>query len=354
MPACASWQTTRGSATPTPRSAASARAHNLYAALPRTTAAYLTLCNGRLTAQECYAPGHRQQGRAARQADGDLRADGRDDLRQLAARGAGRGSAVSTNGGVPALAGRPMRAISTRRLPKARTAPKARAPSARSAGRCGRCADHDRTVRRSHAVAGTSIRGCDRSVGSGRQSGWARRRVLAEVWLPGFGVAGKCRPHHRGGTAVLSWSRRSPVDPRHGDHRRAGGVGARRGARLHRRGRAVSSRMGGWLRRGQRRRPCKATATHRAVPRQFAETMRSQLHRHHQHIHRPDRVVQLVDDRDRPLHAWQRINHQPERRHRGERACPRAGPRPRLSHHHQLRQRSSARHSRLHARADRG
>jgi len=28
-------------------------AHNLYAALPRTTAAYLTLCNGRLTAQEC-------------------------------------------------------------------------------------------------------------------------------------------------------------------------------------------------------------------------------------------------------------------------------------------------------------
>jgi len=30
-------------------------AHNLYTALPRTTAAYLTLCNGRLSAQECYA-----------------------------------------------------------------------------------------------------------------------------------------------------------------------------------------------------------------------------------------------------------------------------------------------------------
>src|SRR5207244_12515387 len=29
-------------------------AHNLYAALPRTTAADLTLCNGRLTADECY------------------------------------------------------------------------------------------------------------------------------------------------------------------------------------------------------------------------------------------------------------------------------------------------------------
>jgi enoyl-CoA hydratase/carnithine racemase len=29
-------------------------AHNLYANLPRTTAAYLTLCNGRLSAQECY------------------------------------------------------------------------------------------------------------------------------------------------------------------------------------------------------------------------------------------------------------------------------------------------------------
>lgn len=28
-------------------------AHNLYAALPRTVAAYLTLCNGRLSAQEC-------------------------------------------------------------------------------------------------------------------------------------------------------------------------------------------------------------------------------------------------------------------------------------------------------------
>lgn len=30
-------------------------AHNLYTALPRTTAAYLTLCNGRLSAQECHA-----------------------------------------------------------------------------------------------------------------------------------------------------------------------------------------------------------------------------------------------------------------------------------------------------------
>jgi enoyl-CoA hydratase/carnithine racemase len=29
-------------------------AHNLYAALPRTTAAHLTLCNGRLIADECY------------------------------------------------------------------------------------------------------------------------------------------------------------------------------------------------------------------------------------------------------------------------------------------------------------
>ena len=28
-------------------------AHNLYTALPRTVAAYLTLCNGRLTASEC-------------------------------------------------------------------------------------------------------------------------------------------------------------------------------------------------------------------------------------------------------------------------------------------------------------
>ena len=44
-------------------------AHNLYTVLPRTTAAYLTLCNGRLTAQECLQPGDRQQGRAARPAD---------------------------------------------------------------------------------------------------------------------------------------------------------------------------------------------------------------------------------------------------------------------------------------------
>lgn len=29
-------------------------AHNLYCMLPRTAAAYLTLCNGRLTARECY------------------------------------------------------------------------------------------------------------------------------------------------------------------------------------------------------------------------------------------------------------------------------------------------------------
>ena len=38
--------------------------HEMYAALPRTTAAYLTLCNGRLTAQECLQQAHCQQGRA--------------------------------------------------------------------------------------------------------------------------------------------------------------------------------------------------------------------------------------------------------------------------------------------------
>jgi enoyl-CoA hydratase/carnithine racemase len=32
-------------------------AHNLYTSLPRALAAYLTLCNGRLSAAECYAQG---------------------------------------------------------------------------------------------------------------------------------------------------------------------------------------------------------------------------------------------------------------------------------------------------------
>src|SRR3954452_13722356 len=31
--------------------------HEMYTALPRTTAAYLTLCNGRLTPQECLQQG---------------------------------------------------------------------------------------------------------------------------------------------------------------------------------------------------------------------------------------------------------------------------------------------------------
>jgi enoyl-CoA hydratase/carnithine racemase len=64
-------------------------AHNLYMALPRTTAAYLTLCNGRLTAEECYRQAIVNKV-VPREADGHVRGDGRDDLRQLAARRAGQ------------------------------------------------------------------------------------------------------------------------------------------------------------------------------------------------------------------------------------------------------------------------
>ena len=66
------------------------------------------------------SPGDRQQGGAAREVDGHVRGDGRDDLRQLAVRRAGRGPPLPVGGGLPALA---------------------RAPSARSESRPGRCAD---------------------------------------------------------------------------------------------------------------------------------------------------------------------------------------------------------------------
>ena len=69
--------------------------HNLYTALPRTTAAYLTLCNGRLTAQECLAQAIVNKVVPARSVDGRGRRDGADGVRELAARGAGRRAPVS-------------------------------------------------------------------------------------------------------------------------------------------------------------------------------------------------------------------------------------------------------------------
>src|SRR6266850_739861 len=51
------------------------------------------------------SPGHRQQGGAAPEADRHLRGDGGDDLRQLAARRAGRGAPVPPDGGLPAVSG---------------------------------------------------------------------------------------------------------------------------------------------------------------------------------------------------------------------------------------------------------
>ena len=180
-------------------------AHNLYEMLPRTTAAYLTLCNGRLTAQECYQQAIVNKVVPRDQLIAGGRAAGRDDLRQLADRGAGRDPALSPERRVPSGARLPMRAISIRRRPRARTAPRGRAPSARSASRSGRDADAwhadhrtiDRAaglVRRSDAAAGAALGRGDRRVGPRGQSRRARGQLPAEIRLSRAGLAGECRP----------------------------------------------------------------------------------------------------------------------------------------------------------------
>src|SRR5207249_2420643 len=68
----------------------------LYAALPRTTAAYLTLCNGRLTADECYrqaivnkvVPREKLMATCEEMADGGLRSVAR--VLRASARSGGR------------------------------------------------------------------------------------------------------------------------------------------------------------------------------------------------------------------------------------------------------------------------
>jgi enoyl-CoA hydratase/carnithine racemase len=115
-------------------------AHNLYMALPRTTAAYLTLCNGRLTAEECYRQAivNKVVPREKLMATCEEMAEMICDSSPLAV----QARCVST--GWRRLSGRrscPTRATSTRSSPRAKTAPRARAPSARSASPCGRCAE---------------------------------------------------------------------------------------------------------------------------------------------------------------------------------------------------------------------
>src|SRR3989454_4930811 len=97
-------------------------AHNLYTALPRTTAAYLTLCNGRFTADECYRQAivNKVVPREKLIATCEEMAEMICDSSLLAAQAA------------------------VRLFPRVRTGPKARGPSVRSASRCGRCADPQR------------------------------------------------------------------------------------------------------------------------------------------------------------------------------------------------------------------
>jgi enoyl-CoA hydratase/carnithine racemase len=75
--------------------------HNLYEALPRTAAAYLTLCNGRLTAQECL-----QQGIVNRVVPADQLMSTADGVRRFAARVASCRSAISFERRVPSRARR--------------------------------------------------------------------------------------------------------------------------------------------------------------------------------------------------------------------------------------------------------
>ena len=63
------------------------------------------------------------------------------------------------------------------------------------------------------------------------------------------------------------------------------------------------------------------------LPRHGPQAVRAELHRRHQHRHRPDGVVQLADERGRSVHPGRRVDGEPERRHRGDDPCPGAGAR---------------------------
>ena len=114
--------------------------HEMYNALPRATAAYLTLCNGRLTPQECLSQVPSSTKWVLKsQPDRSRRGARRHGLPRLPAGGAGRGPVVPPHRRIPAPRSAPTRATSIRKSPKMRTARKgARAFRAKSAGRSGK------------------------------------------------------------------------------------------------------------------------------------------------------------------------------------------------------------------------
>ena len=144
---CASWPRTPGSATSTPMSAGSARRTRCTPRCRAPIAAYMTLCNGRLTAQECLQQGivNKVVPRDQLMPEAEKLADMICQSSPLAVQAAVRLYRLTASF-PPSLS--PMRAISTRRSPRPMTAPRARARSGKSAGREWSLvdADHDHAI----------------------------------------------------------------------------------------------------------------------------------------------------------------------------------------------------------------
>ena len=117
-------------------------AHNLYAALPRTVAAYLTLCNGRLTAHEClqHSIVNKVVPRDKLIPTAEQLAEMICDSSPLAVQAAVRLYRLTAAFPPP---WRPMLVSSIRTLPNWRTAPKGHARSGKSASRYGSCGSGD-------------------------------------------------------------------------------------------------------------------------------------------------------------------------------------------------------------------
>ena len=209
-------------------------AHNLYATLPRTTAAYLTLCNGRLTAQECLQQAivnkvvPRDQLIAAAEQLAEMICDSSPLAVQAAVR-LYRLTAAFTRRSSP------MRATSTRRPPRAKTAPKGRARSANAESRSGRAGDaRRRLVRRADAAARAALRRGDRGFGSRGKSRRPRGQIPRQVRLSRTGLAGERRAERRCRPAVLSQFARAPRAARSRGRGGAGRSGDGRDPGLHR------------------------------------------------------------------------------------------------------------------------
>ena len=193
-------------------------AHNLYESLPRATAAYLTLCNGRLSAEQCL-----QQGIVNRVVPKEKLIPAAEELAEMVCEGSPLAIQAAVrlyrlSAAFPAAltayarhldqetaesedGAEGPRAFREKRKPRwtgdsrwASSIGLSGLPAEAIRGSRAERARRPRLLRRPDAPPGAAVGGRHRRLGPRRQPGRARRRLPAEVRLPGSDLAGQCRP----------------------------------------------------------------------------------------------------------------------------------------------------------------